>query len=130
MVLADINLGDVLWSLVVIFFMVIYWMIFFSIVFDLFRDRSLSGFAKAAWCVALIFLPLISMLTYVIVRGDSMARRTVERAQAQQIDLDNYIRETASVSAPADQIAQAKALLDTGTISASEFEVLKEKALA
>jgi ABC-type cobalamin transport system permease subunit len=129
MVFGEINLGDVLWSLIVIFFMVVYWMIFFSIVFDLFRDHALSGVAKAAWVLFLIVVPLVAMLAYVIVRGDSMAQRSVEQAKAQRIDLDNYVRETAQ-TAPADQIARAKSLLDSGTINPDEFESLKQKALA
>ena len=129
MVFGEINLGDVLWSLIVIFFMVVYWMIFFSIVFDLFRDHALSGWAKAAWVLFLIAVPLVAMLAYVIVRGDGMAQRSAEQASAQRIDLDNYVRETAQ-TAPADQIARAKSLLDSGTINVDEFESLKQKALA
>jgi ABC-type cobalamin transport system permease subunit len=129
MIFGEIGLGEVLWSLIVIFFMVVYWMIFFSIVFDLFRDHSMGGIAKAGWIIFLIFLPLIGMLTYVIVRGDSMAQRSARRAADMQIDMDNYVRETAQAT-PADQITKAKALLDSGTITNEEFDSMKAKALA
>jgi ABC-type cobalamin transport system permease subunit len=130
MILGEINLGDLLWSFVAIFFLVVYWMIFFSIIFDLFRDHSMSGVAKAAWILFLIFVPLIAMLTYVIVRGDSMAERSMQQAQKQQAAMDSYVRETAVGASPADQIAKAKELKDAGTISDQEFESLKAKALA
>jgi ABC-type cobalamin transport system permease subunit len=129
MIFGEIGLGEVLWSLIVIFFMVVYWMIFFSIVFDLFRDHSMGGIAKAGWIIFLIFLPLIGMLTYVIVRGDSMAQRSARRAADMQMDMDAYVRETAQAS-PADQITKAKALLDSGTITNEEFDSMKAKALA
>jgi hypothetical protein len=130
MIFGDISMGEVLWSLLLIFFMVVYWMIFFSIVFDLFRDHTMKGITKAVWIVFLIFLPLVSMLAYVIVRGDSMTQRSIDRAREQQIDLDNYVRNVATGAAPADQIAKAKELLDSGTISTDEYESLKQKALA
>jgi ABC-type cobalamin transport system permease subunit len=129
MIFGEINLGDVLWSLIVIFFMVVYWMIFFSIIFDLFRDHTMGGVTKALWVIFLIFVPFVAMLVYVIVRGDSMAERSMKQAQRQQAAMDSYVRETAQ-TAPADQIAKAKELLDAGTISAEEFEGLKAKALA
>ena len=129
MFFGEIGLGEVLWSLIVIFFMVVYWMIFFSIIFDLFRDHSLGGVSKALWIIFLIFIPLISMLVYVIVRGDSMAQRSMKQAANQQAQFDSYVRETAQAS-PADQISKAKSLLDSGAITAEEFESLKAQALA
>ena len=129
MFFGEIGLGEVLWSLIVIFFMVVYWMIFFSIIFDLFRDHTMGGVSKALWIIFLIFLPLISMLVYVIVRGDSMAQRSMKQAANQQAQFDSYVRETAQAS-PADQITKAKGLLDSGAITAEEFESLKAKALA
>ena len=129
MFFGELGLGEVLWSLIVIFFMVVYWMIFFSIIFDLFRDHTMGGVTKALWIIFLIFLPLISMLVYVIVRGDSMAQRSMKQAADQQAQFDSYVRDTAQAS-PADQITKAKSLLDSGAISAEEFESLKAKALA
>jgi hypothetical protein len=129
MIFGEVGLGEILWSLIVIFFMVVYWMIFFSIIFDLFRDHELGGVSKALWIIFLIFLPLISMLTYVIVRGDSMAQRSARRAADMQSDFDSYVKTTAQ-SSPADQISRAKDLLDPGTISQEEFDSLKAKALA
>src|SRR6186713_2579450 len=128
MILGEVGLGEILWSLIIIFFMVVYWMIFF-IIFDLFRDHELGGVSKAIWIIFLIFIPLISMLTYVIVRGDSMAQRSARRAADAQADFDSYVKSTAQ-SSPADQIARAKELLDAGTISQEEFDGLKAKALA
>ena len=67
--------GEFLWSLLVIFFMIMYFMILFSVVIDLFRNHQMGGFAKALWIIFLIFVPLISLLIYVIVYGKSMAQR-------------------------------------------------------
>ena len=125
------DLGDFLWSLMVIFFMVIYFMILFSIVGDLFRSHDLNGFSKAIWILALLFLPLISILIYMIVRGDGMSERAIAAAhkmQEQQVQMAQQVV-ASSGSGATDQIAQAKGLLDSGAISAEEYDALKKKAL-
>jgi len=82
------DLGDFMWSLFVIFFMVIYFMILFSIIGDLFRSHDLNGVSKAIWVLAILFLPLISILIYLIVRGDGMAERSIAAAKhAQELQL-------------------------------------------
>lgn len=129
MILADIHLGDLIWSLIVIFFMVIYFMMLFNIIIDLFRDHETNGFVKAIWAICLFVLPLISMFVYLIARGDGMAKRSIAQAQASQAQFNDYVREVAA-SSSADQIAQAKALLDQGAINQAEFDALKQKALA
>ncbi|HUW17189.1 MAG TPA: SHOCT domain-containing protein [Actinomycetes bacterium] len=126
------DLGDFLWTLVVIFFMVVYFMILFSVIGDLFRSKDLNGFSKTIWIFALLFLPLISLLVYVIARGDGMAERQIEavgRAQEQQMAMAKQIVATDSSSA-ADQIHKAKELLDSGAISQAEYDAIKAKALA
>lgn len=58
----------------------------------------------------------------------------VEAIQS-RAEQEKYIRQVASTSAswsssPAEQIASAKGLLDSGTITQTEFDTLKAKALA
>jgi hypothetical protein len=44
--------------------------------------------------------------------------------------MDDYVKSVASASDPAEQIAKGKKLLDDGAITATEFDALKQKALA
>jgi hypothetical protein len=121
---------DIVWFIVISFAFVAYLMVMFTIITDLFRDRETSGFVKAIWFVALIFLPFLTACIYLIAKGGDMADRQTrdrERLMSQQ---EAYIRDVASRSTPADQVAQAKAMLDAGTITESEYERLKDKALA
>ena len=53
----------------------LWFFLLFRIIGDLFRDHSLSGWAKAGWIIVLIFLPFLGVLVYVIARGKSMAQR-------------------------------------------------------
>lgn len=121
--------GQFLWSLLVIFFMIMYFMILFSVVIDLFRNHQMGGFAKALWIIFLIFVPLISLLIYVIVYGKSMAMRQQQAVSDAQQEQDAYIKQVAGTS-PAEQIAQAQQLLNSGAISQDEFDKLKAKALS
>jgi hypothetical protein len=120
----------ILWSLW--FFFVIAWlMLLFRIFADLFSDRSASGWAKVGWSLFMIFLPLLGVLFYLIFRGKGMGERqmaAIADAQAQQ---EKYIQGVAAKSkSPAEQIADAKGLLDSGAISQAEFDALKAKALS
>jgi hypothetical protein len=120
---------DVVWFIFISFAFVAYLMVMFSIIGDLFRDRDVSGVAKAAWVIALIFLPFLSSLVYLITRGTGMAERAGRAAEVARQRQDAYIREVAGKTTPTDQIAQARAMFDAGAISQSEFDALKTKAL-
>jgi Short C-terminal domain len=105
--------------------------VWFRCLWDLFGDRSLSGWAKAGWAVLLIVVPWLGALIYLIVRGRSMAERQMTAVAQRQAEQDKYIQQVAGSSqGPAEQIASAKALLDSGTITQEEYESLKAKALA
>jgi len=120
---------DVFWLIVWCFIFISYLIVLFHIVVDLFRDRDLSGLAKAVWVLALLLFPALTALIYLIVRGRGMADRDQRAAvQAEQATTD-YIRTVAGTS-PAEQIATAKQLLDSGAITQEEFDVLKSRALA
>src|SRR5215204_6471467 len=118
---------DFFWLLVWTFFFVMYLMVLFQIIGDLFRDKDLSGWWKAFW----IIFPFLAAIIYLIARGRSMADRQAGEMRKAQVATDQYIKSVASQgSSPADQIASAKSLLDSGAITQQEFEQLKQKALA
>ena len=124
------DFSDFFWLLIWSFFFVIYLMLLFQVIGDLFRDRDLSGWLKAVWIIGLIIFPFLVALIYLIARGKGMAERHMAAVQTAQKATDQYIQSVAAQSAPADQIASAKALLDAGTIDQAEFNQLKAKALA
>jgi len=128
-ILANISLGDLIWSLLVAFLMVSYLIVLFSVIVDLFRDDELGGAPKALWIVALLVLPLLTLIVYLIARGDGMAKRSMRQAQQSQQEFEGYVRSVAATD-PAEQIAKGKQLLDQGVISPQEFEALKRKALS
>ncbi|WP_020143896.1 SHOCT domain-containing protein [Terracoccus sp. 273MFTsu3.1] len=123
---------DIVWFIIIFFAFASYLMVLFSIVADLFRDPQVSGGMKALWVVCLVFFTFITAIVYLIVRGRGMNERAAQKnAEARQAQ-EEYVRAVAgasSTSAP-EQIAKAKELLDSGTISADEFAALKAKALA
>ncbi|HQR28222.1 MAG TPA: SHOCT domain-containing protein [Nocardioides sp.] len=106
-------------------------MIWFRCVFDMFSDRTLSGWGKAGWAILLIFLPWLGALIYLIARGRSMTDRQMQAVAQQQAAQEKYIQQVAGSGAnPAQQIADAQKLLDSGAITQAEFDALKAKALA
>ncbi|MFZ2173366.1 MAG: SHOCT domain-containing protein [Rhodococcus sp. (in: high G+C Gram-positive bacteria)] len=116
------------WFIFVCFAFVAYLSVLFSIITDLFRDHKTSGWVKAIWIFFLFFVPFLSALIYVIVKGDGMARRSMAAAQQMKQAQDTYIRDVAGKS-PAQQISDAKALLDSGTITDEEFQAIKANTL-
>lgn len=123
------NFWDLIWLMISTFVFIAYLLVLFQIVVDLFRDPKMGGGTKALWIIGLIFLPFLTAVLYIIARGGGMAARQREALQQAKSDTDSYIRGVAGKS-PADHIADAKALLDAGTINADEFAKLKAKALA
>ena len=123
------NFWDFIWLILSTFVFVAYLLILFQIISDLFRDSELGGGSKALWLIGLIFLPMLTALIYVIARGNGMAKRQRAALERSKSEAENYIRQVAGKS-PAEQIADAKALLDAGTITEDEFAKLKAKALA
>lgn len=123
------NIWNILWWFLTAFVFIAYLMALFSIIGDLVRDRELNGIAKAVWLLFLIFLPFLTALVYLIVRGKGMGERQSAQAAANKAATDDYVRSVAGTG-PASEIAQAKQLLDGGAITAEEFAALKAAALA
>lgn len=124
------NFWNIIWIVIWSFVFIAYLMVFFRILTDLFSDRELSGWFKAIWIIALIFVPFLTALVYLIARGRGMAERQFAAARQAQNQTDAYIQQVTGGKSPADNITDAKALLDSGTISQADFDKLKAKALA
>lgn len=129
MFLANISFGELLLIVVEIFLFVIWVWILFAIIADLFRDHEMSGWAKALWIFLLVFIPFLSALVYLIVRGDGMRDRTIKaQAEAKQ-HLDSYVRQAAH-SSPADELHKLDELRSKGALTDTEFERAKQKLLS
>jgi hypothetical protein len=124
------SLADWLWWLLAVFFMVVYFMMLFRIIVDVFRNRESSGWAKAGWLIFLLIFPLLAMLIYVIANGKSMGQRDLAEYQSARQAQDEYIRSVATTNDPSAQIKQAHDLLQSGAITQQEFDAIKAKALA
>jgi hypothetical protein len=125
---ADYPFMDVLWSMIVFFFWVIWIWIVITVLIDIFRRHDIGGWHKAIWVIFVVILPWLGVLIYLIAQHDGMRDRQVQQAQAQKAAFDDYVRDTAGGSA--GEIAKAKELLDSGAITQAEFDALKAKALA
>jgi hypothetical protein len=124
---------DAMWTMFIFFGWVLFIWLLVYVYMDVFRRSDIGGWAKAGWVILTLVLPFIGTFAYLIIEGRGMKdrqRRDVEHAQA---DLDDHIRSVADggngAGSTADQIAQAKNLLDTGAITTDEYTRLKQKAL-
>ena len=122
------NFWDIFWWLFIFYAFFAFLWALFMVIGDLFRDHELSGWWKAVWILFLVFVPLLSVLAYMIARGKGMAERSMERARQSQAETDAYIRQVAATS-PTEEIAKAKALMDAGTITPEEYNRIKSKAV-
>ena len=123
------NFWETIWQILVIFVLVAYLIVLFQIIVDLFRDKNLGGFSKAIWFLGLIFVPFLTALIYILFRGRGMSERQLAAIKEARLETDAYIRSVAGGKSAAEQIADAKGLLDSGAINADEFAKMKAKAL-
>jgi hypothetical protein len=129
-VLAAYTFGDLMWSMLVFFAWIMFFWLLFIVFGDLFSRHDISGWAKTGWTILVIILPFLGIFVYLISQGHGMGERAQARAQAQQSQVDDYVRSVASSGSPTEEIAKGKQLLETGAITQAEFDQLKSKALA
>ena len=121
---------DIIWFIFIAYVFFAYLMVLFSVIGDIFRNRETSGFTKALWILLLIVIPFITLIVYLITHGSGMAERSSRQSQAIQAQQEAYVKNLAGTNSPADQVTQAKKLLDSGAISQPEYDSLKAKALS
>jgi hypothetical protein len=125
--IADFGLGEALLTVLSVFFFVIWIWILITILTDLFRDNEVSGAAKAVWVFFLVFVPFLSALIYLVVRGGGMRERALAADAEAKQQVDSYIRDAAS--SPADELTKLADLRDRGTITDEEFERMKARVV-
>src|SRR5690349_11941114 len=127
---ADYPFLDVFWTMCIFFLWVLWFWLLFTVFADIFRRHDLSGWGKAGWLIFTILLPFLGVFIYVISQGSGMTSRRAEELQAQQSQMDDYVRQAAGSGGAAAEIEKAKGLLDSGAINQAEFDAIKQKALA
>ncbi|MCL2769422.1 MAG: PLD nuclease N-terminal domain-containing protein [Solirubrobacterales bacterium] len=121
---------EVFWTMLIFFAFFIWIWLLFTVFADLFRRDDASGWAKTGWIILIIVLPYLGVFIYLIAQHEGMAERTIRSQESAKSEMDQYVRSVAGGSDPSEQIAKAKRLLDDGTINQSEFDQIKQKALA
>lgn len=136
---ADYPFLDIVGTMLVFFLWVMWFWCLIIVLTDVFGRSDIGGWSKALWTLFLLIIPVFGMLVYLIAEGRGMAERRAQGVAQAQAALDDHIRTVASTGnghgggaamTPADEIARAKQLLDSGAIDVSEFEQLKRRALA
>lgn len=127
---ADYPLLNVFWTTMWIFLWVLWIMLLFRVIVDIFSDDGLSGWGKSGWCVFVVVLPYLGVFVYLIARGRSMGERSMERAQRNEQEVRAYIRESAGPSGHAEELSRLAELKNHGDLTPAEYEQAKAKVLA
>ena len=127
---ADYPFLNILWSMLIFVDFIMWIWLAIMVFMDIFRRRDMGGFAKAIWIIFIIFIPLFGVLVYLIAYHNGIADRNEKGQEAAQAAFDQQVKEAAGKGGPAGEIETAQKLLDAGTISQSEFDHIKSKALA
>jgi type VI protein secretion system component VasK len=119
---------NAIWVVFVAYVFITVLMMMFSVIIDIFRDKELSGFGKAAWLLFLAVFTLLALLVYVIVRGKGMAERSVKEQVAAKESFDAYVRDVAGGGA-ASELEKAASMHASGQLSDDEYAALKARIL-
>lgn len=131
MLAADFGVGQVVLSLLWFFLFVLWIMLVFHVIGDVFRSRDLSGGGKAMWLLFVIAFPYVGIFVYLVVRGAKMHEHDLAALTANEAAAREYIRSAAGTSAsPADELERLAGLKERGVIDDAEFAALKAKVLS
>lgn len=128
----DYPLLGAFWTMMWIFLWILWIVLLFRVIGDVFTDDSLSGWGKTGWTFFVIILPFLGIFVYLIARGRDMGKRGQQAARARQESLDAYIRETAGSTGSgghADELAKLSELKSKGDLTEAEFQNAKQKVL-
>lgn len=121
---------SVFWTIVEVFLWVLWFWILIMVMIDIFRSPDLGGWAKALWFLFVLFIPLIGVLAYLIVRGGKMHEHARQEARRQDREFREYVQDAAGPRSSADELTKLAGLRDHGVITSAEFEQEKTKILS
>jgi ABC-type transport system involved in cytochrome bd biosynthesis fused ATPase/permease subunit len=128
--IASFQLGDALLAILELFFLIVFFWLLITVFADLFRDHSLSGWAKAAWILFVVILPFLGILVYFIARGSGMQERAIAEQKHAQEAFNTYVQDQAAKASPAEELEKISKLHDAGKLSDEEFNSLKAKIVS
>ncbi|MFD2083212.1 Phospholipase_D-nuclease N-terminal [Actinopolymorpha cephalotaxi] len=123
-------LWQILVTMAALFLCILWIFLLFKVITDLFRSQDVGGWGKAGWLLFIVIFPAIGVLTYLGVRGPSMAEREMAAAARQEREVQEYVRTTARIPNQADELSKLAQLRDHGDISEAEYQRAKEKILS
>ncbi len=127
----DYPLLGAFWTVLWLFIWILWIILLFRVIADIFRSHDLGGWGKALWLILVVLVPFLGVFIYVIARGHGMAERDIQRAQQQEDAFRSYVQSAAAPGAgTADELAKLAGLRDQGVITPAEFEAQKAKLLA
>jgi hypothetical protein len=126
------NVWEVMVSIFWFMLLVAWFWLLIAIISDVFRDEDLSGFAKAMWCIFVILLPWLGVLTYLIARGRTMQERSAREAARNEQMFRSYVRDVAATESGgsvADELTRLADLRDRGVLTPQEYDAAKQRVL-
>jgi hypothetical protein len=132
MLAADYPLLNVFWTMLWFFLFFLWIWTVVVVLMDVFRSPDMGGFAKAMWFLFVLFLPVLGVLTYLIVRGDKMHEHAAAEARHQDEAMREYIRSAAGNgggASAASELAKLAELRQSGVLTEDEFRQQKELLL-
>jgi type VI protein secretion system component VasK len=130
MLASDYPAMGIFWSMLWFFIWIIWIMLLFRVIGDIFRSRDLGGFAKVMWLLLVIVVPFFGVFVYMIARGQAMAQHDMDAAQARDEQMRAYVQQAIPSSGSADELAKLAELNRTGVLTDAEFAQEKAKILA
>lgn len=124
----DFGLWEVIVSMFWFMLLVAWFWLILTILTDVFRNRDMSGWAKALWVLFIIVVPWLGALVYILVHGSSMQDRERQRAMDRDERMRGY-QPPAARSSIAQELTDLADLHERGVLTTAEYEQAKAKAL-
>jgi Phospholipase_D-nuclease N-terminal len=123
-------LSEIFWTILFFFVFVVWLMILFNVLGDLFRRHDTTGATKVLWIIFIVVLPYLGTFAYLLTQHNGMVERAQKAQQDAKQSFDHYVQSVAAKTDPTEKIAKAHDLLSRGAINQAEFEQIKRQALA